>query len=124
MEAVVSDILRSRQEEPAGLSATAALSLGAHAAVIVALALLPGIFPKTRVAPPVVMNISLGGATGPNNGGFTSLGGRTIQAVDPTAPPKVDRVAMPAPAKTEPAMVLPVADPKVKPKTPPKPSAA
>ena len=123
MEAVVSDILRSRKQEPSGLSTTAAMSLAAHAVAVVGLALVPGLLPTTRVAPPMVMTISLGGAAGPNNGGATMMGGRTIQATDPAAVPKMDRIAMPTPAKTEPAMVLPVPDPKMKPravtKTPP-----
>src|SRR4051812_41575007 len=111
MEAVVSDILRSRMQEPDGLSRTAALSMAAHAVLLAALAFVPGILPKSAPPPRNVMTISLGGTPGPKSGGMTMMGGRTIQAAAPSVAPKIDRVAMPSAEKVEPAMVMPVPDP-------------
>jgi TonB family protein len=122
MEAVVSDILRSRMHEPGGLRQTAALSLAAHVAAIAALAFIPGILPKKDATPPIVMTISLGGTPGPKTGGSTMMGGRTIQPALPSVAPRIERMALPTP-KAEPAMVLPVPDPKMKPKTAPKTTA-
>jgi TonB family protein len=122
MEAVVSDILRSRMQEPGGLTQTAALSVAAHVVALTALAFLPGILPKGAPPPRTVMTISLGGTAGPKTGGTQMLGGRTIMAATPSVAPKIERVAMPTP-KPEPAMVMPIPDPKIKPKVPPKPAA-
>src|SRR3954470_25035153 len=122
MEATVSDILASRMREPGGLTQTAALSIAAHVAALIALAFVPGILPKAVPQKRLVMTISLGGTPGPKNGGMTMMGGRTIQAATPSAAPKIDRVAMPSP-RAEPAMVMPIPDPKLRPKTPPKETA-
>jgi TonB family protein len=120
MEAVVSDILRSRMQEPGGLTQTAAFSLAAHAVALLALAFVPGILPKSTPPPRNVMTISLGGTPGPKSGGMTMMGGRTIQAATPSVAPKIERVPMPSAAKVEPAMVMAIPDPKLKPKAPPK----
>jgi outer membrane biosynthesis protein TonB len=118
METVVSDILRARRQEPGGLKKTAALSLAVHAAVVLAILLVPVMWPATHAAPPVIMTISLGGTPGPKTGGMTPISGRNIQAAPlSAAAPKVEKIALPAP-KAEPAMVLP--DPKLKPKPAPK----
>ena len=110
--------------QPAGsLTQAAVVSFAAHAVVLAAVALVPGMLPKSAPRPEkTVMTISLGGTAGPKNGGMTMIGGRSIQAATPSAAPKLDRVVMPAP-KAEPAMVMPVPDPKLKPKTPPKVTA-
>jgi TonB family protein len=122
MEAVVSDILRSRMREPGGLTQTAVVSIAAHAAAIVALAFVPGILPRRTIPPPVVMTISLGGTPGPKTGGMTMMGGRTIQAAAPSTAPKIEKIAMPTP-KAPPAMVLPIPDPKMKARATPKETA-
>jgi protein TonB len=122
MEAVVSDILRSRMREPGGLTQTAALSVAAHAVALTALAFVPGMLPKSAPPPRTIMTISLGGAAGPKTGGTQTIGGRNILAATPSVAPKIDRVALPTP-RPEPAMVMPVPDPKIKPKTPPKSAA-
>jgi TonB family protein len=123
MEAVVSDILRSRMQAPGGLTQTAALSIAAHAVALTALAFVPGMLPRSAPPPRTVMTISLGGTPGPKTGGMQMLGGRNIPMnATPAIAPKLDRVAMPTP-KAEPAMVLPIPDPKIKPKAPPKPAA-
>jgi TonB family protein len=117
MEAVVSDILQSRKQEPGGLKKTAMVSLAAHAAALALLALLPGIMPTAAAPPRVVMSISLGGAPGPNTGGMQMIGGRNIEAARPAETPSVAPKIIP-PSVTPPKMALP--DPKQKPRTPPK----
>ena len=121
MEAVVSDILQSRRKEPDGLRQTALLSLGAHAAGIVVLLLLPMVLPPQRPQPRVVMNISLGGTPGPRTGGTQMLGGRRIDAAQPSTAPQVVRNVLPSPP-VPPKMTLP--DPKAQPRTPPKTTVA
>jgi protein TonB len=121
MEAVVSDILQSRKQEPGGLAQTALLSLGAHAAALALLALVPSVMPRPAEQPRVVMSISLGGAPGPRAGGTQMLGGRRIDAALPSATPQISKNTLPSPAP-QPKMALP--DPKQKPRTPPKVTAA
>ena len=78
--------------------------------------------PRAAQQPRVVMNISLGGAPGPNDGRHaddrrTADSGRA--AVDRSADREEHAAAL---APTPPKMALP--DPKQKPRTPPKPTAA
>jgi len=120
MEAVVSDILQSRKHEPGGLKKTAIISLAAHAVVFATIALLPSIAP-TAARPRVVMTINMGGAPGPQTGGMQMIGGRPIQAAQPSTDPQLTKSVVP-PTATPPKMALP--DPKQKPRTPPKPTAA
>jgi TonB family protein len=122
MEAIVSDILQSRKREPVGLKKTAAISLAAHAAVIAVLLLIPSVLPRAAQPPRVVMNISLGGSPGPKTGGMQMIGGRPIQAAQPSAEPQIAKNRPPSLAATPPKMVLP--DPKQKPRTPPKPTVS
>jgi TonB family protein len=117
MEAVVSDIIRSRMREPGGLKQTAVLSLAAHAIGIAAIAMIPAILPARKTAPPIVMNISLGGTPGPRTGGQEMLGGRAIQAARPSAAPQLAKPSLPAP-RQDTRMVLP--DPRLKPRPPAK----
>jgi TonB family protein len=123
MEAVVSDILRDRMREPGGLKQTAVVSIALHAAAIAVIAVAPSVLPARNTVPPIVMSISLGGTPGPRTGGQMMLGGKAIQAAQPSTEPKIARTALPAP-RQEPAMVLPVPDPRLKPRTPPKTTAA
>jgi TonB family protein len=121
MEAAVSDILRSRKQEPGGLKQTALLSLGAHGAVLAVLALIPGVMPAPVEQPRVIMNISLGGTPGPRTGGTQMLGGRRIEAAQPSTAPQVAKTTLPSPPPL-PKMALP--DPKQKPRTPASTTAA
>lgn len=116
MDAVVSDILNSRKQEPAGLSRTAALSLGIHVCALGALLLLPSLFPAPAERPRVVMSISLGGSPGPQTGGMQMIGGRAIEAAAPSTEPQIPRNAPPPRLTTMPKMTLP--DPKQKPRPP------
>lgn len=121
MEAVVSDILERRKQEPGGLKQTALLSLGAHAAGVGVLLLVSMVIPQQKPQPRVVMNISLGGTPGPRTGGTQMLGGRRIDAAQPSAAPQIAKNVLPSPP-IPPKMTLP--DPKAKPRTPPKTTAA
>lgn len=121
MEAVVSDILRSRKREPGGLRQTALLSLGAHGAALAVIALLPAVMPAPAQHPRVVMNISLGGTPGPRTGGTQMLGGRRIEAAQPSTAPQITRNAQLSPPP-QPAMTLP--EPRQKPRMPPRTTAA
>jgi TonB family protein len=120
MEAVVSDILRHRMQEPSGFKQTALLSIAGHAAALALIAVLPSVFPVRKVAPPIIMNISLGGTPGPRTGGQEMIGGRAIQAAQPSVDPKLARPALPD--RRQPATTMP--DPRLKPKVPPKNPAA
>jgi TonB family protein len=122
MEAVVSDILQSRKREPGGLKKTAAISLAAHLAAIVVILIVPSVMPRAAQQPRVIMNISLGGSPGPKTGGMQMIGGRPIQAAQPSAEPQIVKNTPPSLAPPAPKMTLP--DPRQKPRTPPKPTIA
>ena len=122
MEAVVSDILQSRKREPEGLKKTAMISLGAHTAAFALLLAISTVMPTAAKPPRVVMNISLGGAPGPKTGGMQMIGGRPIQAAQPSTEPQIAKTTLPPVSQTPPKMALP--DPKAKPRTPPKPTVA
>lgn len=121
MEAVVSDILQRRKHEPGGLKKTAMISLGAHAVVFAVIAVIPTVAPRAA-QPRVIMNISLGGSPGPQTGGMQMIGGRPIEAAQPSTDPRIAKTILPPMAATPPKMTLP--DPKAKPRTPPKPTVA
>ncbi|MSO45385.1 MAG: TonB family protein [Acidobacteria bacterium] len=102
----VSDILRDRMHEPSGLQLMAGLSIVVHAIAIGALFVSPPAWYRGRVeTPPRVMTITLGGGSGPENGGMTAAGGRPVQAETPPDLKRPEPVRAPA-AKT-PAMTLP-----------------
>jgi TonB family protein len=120
MEAVVSDILQSRKQEPDGLKKTAAISLAAHAAAVAILLMIPSVMPPAAQPPRVVMNISLGGSPGPKTGGMQQIGGRAIQAAQPSTDPQIAKTTLPSVTPTPPKMTLP--DPKQKVRPPAKPT--
>ena len=74
----VSDILRDRMHEPAGLQQMAVASVLLHGALAAFLVLAPGRWLAQRVETPrEVMTISLAAGTpGPTSGGMTAIGGR------------------------------------------------
>ena len=122
MEAVVSEIIRSRMREPGGFKQTAVASVALHAGVFALLMAAPGVLMPRKTTPPVVMNISLGGTPGPRTGGEMMIGGRQIQPELPTTAPRLEKPALPA-ARQEPKMVVPIPDPRIKPKAPVKNAA-
>jgi len=104
----VTDILRDRMEEPAGLQRMFAISLLVHGAAFAIVLLAPrGWLPSSNSGPKTVMTISLGGGNGgPANGGFNAIGGKAIQEVRPPDVKQPEPVRPPA-AKT-PEMTVPV----------------
>jgi len=108
----VTDILRDRLQEPAGLQKMVSVSLLLHGALIAGLLLAPrGLFIKEAEAPRAIMTITLsGGGDGPSSGGLTSIGGRPIQV---QTPEETKRDPARPPAAKAPEMTLPV--PRAKP---------
>jgi TonB family protein len=104
----VSDVLRDRMQEPAGLRGMVTLSTAVHAGLIALAILAPNRWlAHGEVAPRTVMTITLGGGSeGPQSGGLTSIGGRPVQT---TAPPEnpAKREAVRPPAPKPPEMTLP-----------------
>jgi len=104
----VSDVLRDRTHEPAGLESMATLSILAHGVFIASLLLAPGLW-RQRAAdtPASVMVITLGGgASGPSSGGMTSMSARPIQEVKPPEEASKPEPVRPPATKT-PEMTLP-----------------
>jgi TonB family protein len=114
----VTDVLRDRRQEPAGLSRMAAISLAVHSAIAVFLLLGPAHwFRAPAEEKKTVMTISLGGAgEGTRSGGLTAIGGRPVQTTEPAAV----REAVRPPAAAAPEMV--VAKPTAKPAQTAKPA--
>ena len=104
----VSDVLRDRMQEPAGLQRMVAVSLLAHGVLAAAIVLSPGRWlGRTIETPRNVMTISIGGGgEGERTGGMTSMGGRPVQVqTPPDELPK--REAVRPPAAKAPEMTLP-----------------
>lgn len=106
--ATVSDVLRDRMREPAGLQQMALFSVLAHAAFAAAVVLAPTAWFSQRVETPrEVMTISLdSGTPGVESGGLTSIGGRAVQVVTPPAEAKKPEPIRP-PAQKAPEMTIP-----------------
>jgi TonB family protein len=114
----VTDVLRERMAEPAGLQRMLTISLLVHAGAFAMLLLAPSRWlPSSASEPKTVMTISLGGGNGgPMNGGFNAIGGKAVQEIrppdaklpEPVRPPaaKTPEMTVPLPAKT-PAKVAP-----------------
>ena len=108
----VTDILRDRMKEPAGLQKMVSVSMLLHGALITGLLLAPrGWLMKEAETPRGIMTITLsGGGTGPSNGGLTSIGGRPVQVQTPEET-KRDPVRPPAAKAPEMTVPLPGAKP-------------
>src|SRR5262245_9292745 len=117
----VSDILRDRMHEPAGLQRMVAVSIAAHVLFAAALLLTPARFlGREAEAPRTIMTISLAGGGTADSGGMTPMGGRAVQVqTSPEEATKPQPVRPPA-AKA-PEMVLPRRDVKVNTKNSPAP---
>jgi TonB family protein len=106
----VTDVLRERMVQPAGLQRMVSVSLAAHAVLIAAVFLAPAtLLNRRQEAPRSVMTISLGGSgsSGPQNGGMTAIGGRPVQQVQPPEEPKKRQAERP-PAAKAPELTVPV----------------
>jgi TonB family protein len=102
----VTDVLRDRMQEPAGLQRMATISVALHVSTAVLLLLgARGWLGRSSEAPPTVMTITLGGGNGPANGGMTAMGGRPIQT--PTPPETKRPEPVRPPAVKAPEMTLP-----------------
>ncbi len=104
----VTDVLRDRMQEPAGLQRMVTVSAIMHGIAILVLSVAPkGFLTHGTEAPRAIMTITLGGGgTGPRSGGMTSIGGRPVQVqAPPDETPKREAVRPPA-AKT-PEMTIP-----------------
>lgn len=121
----VSEVLVARTPKDDGISSMLGASAMAHGALLLAFVLLPSWWFGAENKPPeAIMQISLGGPVGPNDGGASTLGGRTIQQVVPVETKKPIEPVRP-PAATKPEMVEPtkapprkVEQPKVQAKDP------
>lgn len=103
----VTEVLRGRLQESPGLQRMTAISVLVHAATLAIVIVGSGRWPgQASPAPQPVMTLTLGaGAPGPQSGGRTATGGRTVQAETPR-----EAVAKPKPATppaAAPAMTLP-----------------
>jgi TonB family protein len=111
----VSDVLRDRLHEPAGLQRMVAVSVSVHVVVAVLVMFAPaGFLGKAAQPPRTVMTISLGGGGGPSSGGATALTSRGVQEVAPKAP----REAVRPPAAKTPEMTIPKKEAKPSKATP------
>lgn len=110
----VSEVLVARTPKDDGLSSMLGASAVAHLALVTAFVLLPAWWFGAEQKPPeTVMQISLGGPIGPNDGGLSTLGGRTIQQAVPVEPKKPIEPVRPPSAKT-PEMIEPTKAPPKK----------
>jgi protein TonB len=110
-----------RPTGPDGFKRMVGVSLLAHVALIVAVALSPSSWRTREADDRNVMTISLGGAPGPRAGGLTSMSGRAVQQA---VPPKPDDppVRTAPPAARTPEMTVPSqAAPKQAPPPPTRP---
>jgi TonB family protein len=104
----VTDVLRDRMQEPAGIQQMALVSAVLHASIAALVLLAPGGWFAQRVETPrEVMTISLAAGTpGPTSGGMTAIGGRPVQAVTPPEDVKKPEPVR-APAAKAPEMTIP-----------------
>ncbi|MEP7306723.1 MAG: TonB family protein [Acidobacteriota bacterium] len=107
----VSDVLRDRMQQPAGLQLGVTVAVLAHATLIVGVLFAPrGFLAHRPETTRTSMTISLGGsgAAGPQNGGLTSIGGRPVQVQTPPEDKPKPEAARP-PAAKAPEMTVPLA---------------
>jgi TonB family protein len=110
----VSEVLVARANKDDGLSSMLGASAMAHIALVAIFVLVPAWWFGAETKPPeTIMQISLGGPIGPNDGGLTTLGGRSIQQAVPVEPKKPVEPVRPPSAKT-PEMVEPTKAPPKK----------
>ena len=115
---VVTQIVSVRAQQADGLERMFGASMLAHGALIAIVLLGPGSWfgARTVQEDENVMTISLGGPVGPNVGGFTTMGGRPVQAIA-EAKPVVEPVRPPAartPEMIEPTKVTKKPETRVK----------
>ncbi|MDH4066345.1 MAG: TonB family protein [Acidobacteriota bacterium] len=104
----VSAVLVQRTHETGRLAPLVGWSAVVHVVLTLLLAVVPASWLGARLAdePDVVMQISLGGAVGPRDGGLATLGGRPVQQAQPAEAKKTIQPVRP-PAAKAPEMVEP-----------------
>jgi TonB family protein len=108
----VTDVLRGRMREPAGLQRMVVVSVTVHTIFVVGVLLSPQRWiNRTQEAPRAVMTISLAGGGGPRSGGMTAMGDRPVQVQTPPEQPKAREPVRPPAAKT-PEMTIPLRNAK------------
>src|SRR5215207_8031604 len=114
MREAVSDIIAERSQAADGVVRLVILSMVAHVVLLAVIGLTPEFWTGRHEAESEPMVISLGGAEGPDAGGFNPLSARPVQEVAaPEARPRVE----PQPAPAPPEMALPETATKAAPKT-------
>jgi len=111
----VSEVLVARTAKSDGLNSMLGASVIAHVALVGVFVFLPAAWFGAKHEPPeTIMQISLGGPIGPNDGGLNTLGARTIQqvtearkAVEPVRPPSAKTPEMIEPTKAPPKKTPP-----------------
>lgn len=106
----VSEVLIARSARTDGLNSMLSASAVAHIVFVGLFVFLPAAWFGAKHEPPdTIMQISLGGPIGPNDGGVATLGGRTIQqltetrkAIEPVRPPSAKAPDMIEPTKLPP----------------------
>lgn len=107
----VSEVLIARAPKDDGMSSMLGASAMAHVLLVTAFVFLPAWwFGAENTPPETIMQISLGGPEGPNDGGVSTLGGRTIQQAVPIEPKRPVEPVRPPAAKT-PEMIEPTKAP-------------
>lgn len=116
---VVSAVLVQRAQDTERLTPLVGWSAVAHVVLTLVVAIAPASWLGTlSPEPEVVMQISLGGAVGPRDGGLATLGGRPIQqerpveakkTIDPVRAPAAKVPEMVEPTKTAPKKLTPAA---------------
>ena len=111
----VSEVLIARAPKRDAMTSMIGASVLAHVGIFMAFVLLPAWwFGAKEDVPETIMQISLGGPIGPNDGGASVLGGRTIQqvtetkrAIEPVRPPASKTPEMIEPTKAPPKKTTP-----------------
>ncbi|HYB94993.1 MAG TPA: TonB family protein [Vicinamibacterales bacterium] len=112
----VSEVLIARTSKDDGIGSMLSASVAAHVVLVAALVLAPAWWFGAENRPPeTIMQISLGGPVGPNDGGVSTLGGRTVQEAvpvdmkrpEPVRPPSAKTPEMVEPTKAPPRKTTP-----------------
>lgn len=111
----VSEVLVAREAKSDGLNSMLGASAMAHLVLLGLFVFLPAVwFGAEYKQPETIMQISLGGPIGVNDGGLTTMGGRTIQqvvetkkAIEPVRPPSAKPPEMIEPTTAPPKKVTP-----------------
>ena len=108
----VSEVLVARAERTDGLNSMLGASAIGHLVLLAAFVFVPaGWFGAENKPPETILQISLGGPIGPNDGGLATQGGRTIQElqkvevkqpIEPVRPPATKAPEMIEPTKAPP----------------------